>query len=112
MEFYAISLNGEITEIQTFGDSPVDVPYEFQNRIFNSELKTGNICIKASNDLPNHSVKPGSNISLYAIFSDEEVKLAAFNNLAKDGKVLFPIKDNFGMLKDKYGIQWMFVNKN
>lgn len=48
MEFYKESLIGEITLMQTFGDSPVDVPEESQDQIFNSELRVGDLCIKAS----------------------------------------------------------------
>ncbi|NNK54981.1 MAG: VOC family protein, partial [Flavobacteriaceae bacterium] len=28
------------------------------------------------------------------------------------GQVLFPITENFGMLKDKFGIQWMVVHQD
>ncbi len=111
MEFYRDVLNGEITLMQTFGDAPMDVPATLQNRIFNSELKAGGIHFKASDDLPGHDVKLGTNISLYAVFPDKTSKEAAFNKLSEGGKVLFPLDDNFGMLKDKYSIQWMFVSE-
>jgi len=112
MEFYKESLNGEITVMQTFGDSPIEVPHELQNRIFNSELKAGDIHFKASDDLPNHEVKIGSNISLYTVFSDKQTKEEAFKKLSEGGKVLFPIEDNFGMLIDKYAVQWMLVHES
>ncbi len=112
MEFYKESLNGEITLMQTFGDSPIDVPKESQNRIFNSELRAGDVHFKASDDLPNHEVIIGSNISLYVVFSDKQTKEEAFNKLSKGGKTLFPIEDNFGMLKDRYGVQWMLVHES
>ena len=57
MEFYATVLGGKITSMTTFGKSPIDVPNEFSNRIFDSELKAESIRFKASDDLPNHSVK-------------------------------------------------------
>ncbi len=111
MTFYQKCLGGEITSMQTFGDSPVEVPTASSNRIFNSELKAGSICIKASDDLPGHDVKLGNQISLYAVFPDSSSKEKAFTNLSEGGKVLFPLDDHFGMLKDKYGIQWMFVHE-
>ncbi len=33
------------------------------------------------------------------------------NKLSDGGKILFPLDDNFGMLKDKYGVQWIVVHK-
>ncbi|MDN5202669.1 VOC family protein [Fulvivirgaceae bacterium BMA10] len=107
MEFYKESLNGEITLMQSFKDSPIEVSEAFQHRIFNSELKANGIHFKASDDLPDYETKIGSNVSLYAVFSDRQAKEQAFNKLLEGGKVLFPIEDNFGMLRDKYGVQWM-----
>lgn len=111
MHFYAKVLNGEITTMQSFSEAPIDIPSALANRIFNSELKAGNITIKASDDLPTHPVVAGSNMSLYVVFPDETQKVEAFNGLADGGKVLFPITDNFGMLQDKFGIQWMVVHQ-
>lgn len=111
MKFYAEILGGEITVMQTFGDSPIDVPVEFQGRIFNSELRATDLRLKASDDLPNHPVSVGSNISLFLLYSDKNVQTEVFNKLSEGGKVLFPIENSFGMLKDKYNIQWMIVHE-
>ena len=110
MEFYADVLNGDITSITTFEKSPIDVPPEFNNRIFDCELKAGNVHFKASDDLPNRSVKSGNNFSLFLSFTDNQEKKAVFNELSQGGNVLFPLDNNFGMLKDRFGMQWMFVN--
>ena len=110
MQFYVESLHGEISSIQTYGESPIDVPKEMEYRIFDTTLKAGNISIKASDNLPNYPVQEGTNISLFVSFGDRELKEEVFANLSEGGKVMFPLDDNFGMLKDKYGIQWMFVN--
>ncbi|KAA3624865.1 MAG: VOC family protein [Flavobacterium sp.] len=110
MEFYADTLNGRITVMQSFAEAPMEVPEQIQDRIFNSELKAGSITIKASDDLPTHPVTQGSNMSLYVVFPNAELKTEVFNKLSDGGQVLFPISDNFGMLKDKFGIQWMVVH--
>ena len=110
MTFYAKVLNGEVTSMQFFRDAPMEVPKALENRIFNAEVKAGNITIKASDDLPTHPVSQGSNMSLYVVFENETEKIAAFNGLSEAGQVLFPITENFGMLKDKFGIQWMMVH--
>ena len=112
MEFYAKVFQGNITFMYTFENSQVSTAQEYKDRIFNSELKAENIHIKASDDLPNHQITIGTNISLYIVFDSKQEKKEAFKNLSKDGKILFPIDDNFGMLKDKYGVQWMFVDES
>ena len=112
LEFYATVFNGEIVSIQTFGEAPMEFPDETKNRIFDSEFKVGNIHFKASDDLPpNQTVTKGSNFSLFISFSDTQFKKKAFKELSKDGNILFPLDENFGMLKDKYGMQWMFTNE-
>lgn len=112
MEFYRKSLNGEITVMETFAESHLDVPEEYEDRIFNSELKVGSVVLRASDDLPSHPVTVGSNISLFAVFPDRQAEVEALEALSEGGKVLFPIRDNFGMATDKYGVQWMFVHKS
>lgn len=112
MKFYKESFNGEITVMQTYGDSSIDVPEAFENRIFNSELKAGGTRFKASDDLPGHEVKMGTNISIYGVFGSKQTQEEVFRKLSEGGKVLFPLEDNFGMLKDKYGVQWMLVQES
>jgi PhnB protein len=110
LNFYAIVLNGEINSLQTFADSPADVPNEHRERIFDSEFYADGIRFKASDDLPEHPIKVGTNISSFVSFMDKSEKESVFKTLSESGKILFPLDDNFGMLQDKYGIQWMFVS--
>jgi len=109
MKFYAQVLNGEIISMKTFIDSPIEVPNDYQNRIFDSELNAEKIRIKASDDLPNHSVTIGNNISLFITFSDKAFREEVFKKLSESGKILFPLEKDFGMVKDKFDIQWMLV---
>ena len=112
LEFYAVVFNGKVVSIQTFGEAPIDFPETSKDRIFNSEFKAGNIHFKASDDSPpNQTVTQGSNFSLFVSFANKQFKKEAFEALAKAGKVLFPLDENFGMLKDKFGMQWMFTNE-
>lgn len=112
LSFYAEVLGGEITSISTFKDSPIDVSEEDQDRIFDSELIAGDIKIKASDNLTGHSIETGNSISLFVSFKDLKLREKAFNALAENGQIMFELDDNFGMLKDKFGIQWMFVPAN
>ncbi|MEM7551509.1 MAG: VOC family protein [Bacteroidota bacterium] len=111
MKFYKNVFGGEIRIMMTFEESPINVPDDSGSRIFNSEMVAENITLKASDDMPGYEVESGNTISLYVTFIDVETKIEKFNKLSEGGKVQFPIEDNFGMVKDKYGIQWMVVHE-
>lgn len=111
MQFYVDALNGDITSITTYEDSPLDVAEDLKYRIFDCEFRTENVVIKASDNLPQYEVQNGNNISLFLSFSDKKLRKDAFTNLSEDGNIMFPLDENFGMLKDKYGIQWMFTSR-
>ena len=107
--FYKACLNGEITSIQTVGESPLDVPEGNQDRIFDSEFRADNIRFKASDDMPGNEVAVGTNFALFVTFSDHAEQKNVFDKLAEGGQVLFPLENNFGMLVDKYRVQWMLA---
>ena len=111
LTFYKACLDGEIVSMQTFADSPVDVPDEHKHRIFNAEFRAENVFFMASDDLPNHQVSRGSNFALFVIFSKKEEQEKVFSKLSDGGKVTFPLENGFGMLTDKFGIQWMLAGE-
>jgi PhnB protein len=110
LEYYKKIFDGEIKSMVTFENSPIPVSKDLQKRIFDSEFNADGIRFKASDDLPEHPIKVGTNISLFVSFTDKSEKESVFKILSERGKVLFPLEDNFGMLQDKYKIQWMFVS--
>lgn len=112
LNFYKECFNGEIVMMQTFAESPIDVPAKFKQRIFNSEFNAKGVHFMASDDLPANKVSVGSNFALFVTFSDSAEEEKVFNKLSKGGKVLFPIgKSSFGMLVDKYNIRWMMKTR-
>jgi len=112
LKFYKKCFNGTIVMMKTFGESSIDVPEELENRIFNSELRAGNLSLMASDHLPNNEVTVGSNVALFVIFSEKAEKEKVFTKLSEGGRILFPIENNFGMVADKFGIQWMMEHRN
>ncbi|WP_340199108.1 VOC family protein [Ascidiimonas sp. W6] len=109
LDFYCNVFNGTIQSIETFDDSPIPVDAENAKRIFDSEFFANGIHFKASDDLPEHKVTKGTNISMFVAFDDMLFRKEAFEKLAEHGKVLFELNENFGMVKDPFGIQWMFT---
>lgn len=113
MKYYKEKLKGEITSMMHFDEGPMDVPEDFKKKIMYSELEFGDCAFMASDHMPNVNLTVGDNISLSIGTTDIETTESWFNSLAEDGKVTMPLQDTFwgarfGMLTDKYGINWMF----
>ena len=66
----------------------------------------------ASDGMQGFVANPGNNISLDIDLTDEKEQARIFEALAKGGAVTMPLQTTFwgakyGMLTDRYGIQWM-----
>ncbi len=110
MEFYARCLGGEITIMQTCGESPIDFPPEAADKIFNSEVRAEGVCIKASDN----PAKDGQAIveppfSLFVSFTDASEYASVGNKLAEGGHVTMDHDGAFMMLTDKFGYSWMLT---
>ncbi len=112
MKFYAEVLGGEITIMVTLADSPLDVPAEAGEFIFNSELRAGELVIKASDnpaDIGSEGESGDASVSLFVTFADEAERKGVFDRLAEGGQVLFPLDGPFGMVRDRFGTGWMLT---
>jgi PhnB protein len=114
MTYYKECLGGELF-LQTIGGSPVEehLPPEAKDKILHSTLTKGEFLLQAS-DMAGHSgYNPGNNFGLSVNCSSEEEISTFYNNLAAGGEILDPLKTQFwgaifGVLKDKFGMSWMF----
>ena len=115
--FYQSVFGGEITQIVRFKDlaNPgVPIPEKEADKIMHIVLPIGNSMLMG-NDVPESMGRTNENenrskISISAASREEADKL--FNGLAAGGQVEVPPADSpwgsyFGMLRDKYGIEWM-----
>lgn len=115
--FYRSVFGGEFATVMRHGDVPSDVPQPGPinpNQIMHIALPIGNGTILMGSDRP-EVFGPGTRgdnfyISITAGSEDEARKL--FNGLADGGNVTMPLEHTFwgayfGMLADKFGIQWM-----
>ena len=112
INFYKDALGGEILYIQRYGDSPMKGMGD-DNAVMHCTLKVGDSHIMACDSPAGQPASTGSNISL-AIGSNDPVGAEdIFNQMADGGSVTMPMQqtfwaERFGMLTDKYGINWMF----
>lgn len=107
MTFYQKCLGGDIVEMKTFAESDLEVPEGESDRIFNSVLRADGFIIRASDRLPKSRVNPVDNFAIFVRFSETLDLKRVFARLSTGGRVVFPLEDNFGMLRDRYGILWM-----
>ena len=114
MTFYQECLGGEL-HMQTVGDSPMaeKMPAEKKNNIMHSTLTAGDIVLMAADSMDHEPWVAGNAMTLCINCGSEEEITTFFNKLSVGGKVIHPLTvefwgATFGMLTDKFGIQWMF----
>ncbi len=114
MTFYKECLGGELT-LQTIAETPVAAQCAegMQNSIMHSSLTKGNLLLMGSDMTGPDGYNQGNNIALSLNCSSEEEINTFFSKLAEGGKIIDPLKVQFwgaifGVLTDKFGINWMF----
>lgn len=117
--FYKSVFGGEFPYIGRFNEMPPGegkpMPEEDGNLIMHVSLPISAETMLMGSDTggewaPNY--KQGNNFSISVTASSAEEAERIFNALAEGGKVTMPLAktfwaDNFGMLEDKFGINWM-----
>jgi len=113
MTFYKDCLGGEIT-IQTIGETPMakEMPADKQNLVMHAMVKKGDLEFYAA-DMMRDPLKMGENVSLCLNCDSEEEIRKLFAAFGQGGEVFSPLEVQFwgslfGVLTDKYGIEWMF----
>lgn len=117
MEFYKEVFGGELT-MQTLGESPKEVLEQMKvdesryGEIMHAMLKTSGFTLLASDSqmASDHSAKV--ELSINGPGPEAPKMSEIFDKLAEGGKVRMPLSkqfwgDTFGMLTDKYGVDWM-----
>ena len=114
MDFYADLLDGEV-EYHTFEGLPGGAPEGAENNIMHATLRAEELTLLASDRMPGDSspVVTGNTVTLSLYASGFESGEEIFARLSADGgTVMMPYTSafwggHFGMLTDRYGIQWM-----
>jgi PhnB protein len=111
IEFYKSALDAQVLFTQTFGESPMSGMGPAEN-IMHCTIKVGDSTIMMCDNPRPDGATAGGNISLAIGLNDPERARQIFGSLAKGGSVVMPLEktywaEAFGMLTDKFGIQWM-----
>lgn len=112
MEFYHSVFGGKL-DLNTFKELQASSDPSEDNLIMHSQLLTDNgLTLMASDTPARMEYKPGTNVSV-SLSGDDEAELRGYwDKLADGATVTMPMEkalwgDTFGMLTDKFGINWM-----
>ena len=112
MTFYQSVLGGELA-IMTLGEMQmVEDPAEF-DKVMHSQLETPSGLILQGADTPNSmELTPGDNVGV-SLHGDDNAELTGYWEKLSEGATITvpfevaPWSDRFGMLVDKFGINWL-----
>ena len=110
MRFYQKALDARL-DLQTFGEGHGGPPGS-ENRVMHARLAKGDAVVMASDTMPGTKLAVGNNFSINIDCGSVDEQDRFFKALGTGGTVTMPLQDTFwgarfGMLKDKYGVQWM-----
>ena len=113
LKFYEKSLGGKIEQLSRWGGSPAEQMAVDKNWVLHATFEAKGIKLLASDrgkDAPPPSQDGMIQLTINCDNEAEEEKI--FKALTAGGKVVMPLQDTFwgarfGMLKDKFGINWM-----
>lgn len=116
--FYKSVFGGDFAYIGRFGEMPegdgYSVPEADKNKIMHVGLPIGNTILMGSDTGGDWAAKliEGNNFSVSVNTESKEEADRIFNGLAAEGQITMPMENSFwgayfGMLTDKFGIQWM-----
>jgi PhnB protein len=116
--FYKSIFGGDFRMVMRFKETPEaqKIPANEQNKLMHIALPVGNggDVLMASDALLSmgHTVTSGNNFHLCVSADTKDQANQFFNGLVAGGKITMPMSDTFwgsyfGMLSDRFGIQWM-----
>ena len=113
LAFYQGIFGGEIVAMNRYEGSPMmqHVPADWGTKVMHAAYKSADLEFMASDSYL--SGRSGSgNVSLSLSVSDPGAGGVLFGKLAEGGRVTVPFQETFwspgfGMLVDRYGIEWM-----
>lgn len=112
MEFYKSVFGGKL-EMHTFKEYHASQDPSEENNIMHAMLEADNgITFMAADTPSGMEYRPGTNVSMSVSGNNDAELSSYFEKLSAGGTVKVPLTtatwgDKFGMLSDKFGIEWM-----
>ena len=118
-DFYKSVFGGEFQNVNTFAEMPQQegmppMPEETKNKIMHISLPISKETFLMGSDMVDWSpaITFGNNFTISVTAQNKEEADRIFNGLAEGGNITMPLENTFwgsyfGMLTDKFGINWM-----
>jgi PhnB protein len=112
MTFYQTVFGGKLS-ISTFAEYHASEDPAEANKIMHATLEGDNGILFMAADTPNQmEYRPGKNMSMSLSGEDAAVLRGYWERLSEGGTIEMPLEpapwgDTFGMLTDKFGVDWM-----
>ena len=114
MTFYKDALGGELT-LMTVKDTNMGSQCmgTDENAIMHASLIKDSLVLMASDMIGNRKLQLGNNFAISVNCSSEEEINTFYKNISAGGEIIDPLKIQFwgalfGVVKDKFGMVWMF----
>lgn len=114
IDFYKKALGAEVLFTQTYGESPMKGKGP-DDKIMHCTFKVGDSAIMACDNVfeNQNPTIVGNNISLAVGTKDVAQAETTFEAMSDGASIVMPLQETFwalrfGMLTDKFGINWMF----
>jgi PhnB protein len=113
LHFYQSCFENVELSIQTFADtSGEDMSQELKEKVMHAEFKSDRLFFMASDGQGGGDCTLGKNIFLNLQLDSVDEQSVLFEKLSVNGSITMPLQQTswdarFGMLTDKFGVQWM-----
>lgn len=114
INFYKERLGAEVLFMQRYGDSPMAGKGP-DDKIMHCSIKIGDSVVMACDNVfeEKNPTTVGNNITLAIGTNDIDQADNAFDQMSEGATIIMPMQETFwakkfGMLTDKFGINWMF----
>lgn len=115
LNFYATALGGEVKDLMRFEGSPAEGMNDDGQKVMHAHFVTDDEVLFMASDGGQSGMESGKSglVHLSINFTDSAKLENTFMALSKNGQVTMPLQDTFwgatfGMLTDRFGINWMF----
>ncbi len=112
IDFYQQVFKAELISKKTFGESPMEAPEHLKDQIMHAEIKAGDFCLMASDNLMGMPTDGPGKVTLNIDLEDQQEQDRIFAALSENGSVTMELQETFwgarfGSLVDQFGIKWM-----
>lgn len=115
LDFYSKAFDGRVVSCQTYGASPMEAAPGWADKILHAIFEAGSLSFMVSDisHAGDRGVTAGTNTQLALNFKHAEDMERVFAAMSEGAEISMPLQDTFwgarfGMLKDRFGISWMF----